>query len=297
MSAQPIEALGLTTREIAMSVVSARDDGLWQFMTSPGARGTGLMVWVSDMDPHVSYYNSRTAEQTDGEPWVTPALVWWESFYDENGDEAEVDLETQYPRTHVPFVTVTTACFLDASPDNWWPGTMQHNLIQVSGDQERMEWEVCGGFLAPVWSIIPISEDFAYYWATELVTAWKQIDVLHMTGEAFSEEHETYDENGDYVPDLCDDLCKCGLEYAITAVHNLTQTCPDFTMHIESHQAEFASSWQYALDRWATGWHTIQRHSEETDCCSRYSRAYSPFSDSDSFRRCHPAHGPQFRIS
>lgn len=284
----------LSNRATALSVVSARDDGLWQYMTQEDASGYGLMVWVSDINPQLQSY--RTCDMTESEPWVTPAIVYWESLYD--FDEARIPdfIPDRYP-PHVPWVVVTGACFFDASHDNHWPASQPHNVLEVSYETHHEGWEIQGAFLVPAWCVVPISGDNAQDWASELMTEWEADDTLTMTGNAFLEDHEPYDETGEYKPELCDETCRCGLQYAHEAVWDLTQRCPDYTTAIRTNKADFDSQWQYAIDRWANGWLTILEHDRSTDCCSEYLRAQSPFLDSSSLSICHPVRGPQFRIS
>jgi hypothetical protein len=254
----------------------------WQRMLEPGAAGSGVIPWVSDLAYWDQVYT--TSHVTYGTPVLTPAFVEWRS-------PTPDDIE--HRKLPYPFVIVHQADFVGSN--NWsWPSAMMNGTICDDDDcAERMDAYYADpdmlsahGFAVPLWSVNPIESRLADDWRDVAVKHWDAHHEIRQLGElsSESESHNTIIDSqgrtsecpsspyGESPDDYWMRECVCGVQQE--------QELLDANMHAGVYfpplGAGFQPTWERTVGRWTIGWNEISQIGGN-ECLSSSVQQLSPF--------------------
>lgn len=224
----------------------------WQRMLEPGAAGSGITPWVSN----VGWWDVGgycTTDMTFGAPILTPAFVEWRAPTEE--DILHFDLP-------YPFVILTQLTFTGSdSSEIWEPLGNNAEVCEICDGMFGSEIMEHHGIAIPVWSVNPIEADLVDDWKK---TAQKQWDahweltlIDYLSGN--SDHHwEVTDTNGighpcdaekDYISE-----CNCG----VAAGEKLLDENLEAGVYMPNLDG-FLPTWERTVGRWTLGWFEIHR--------------------------------------
>jgi len=273
-------------------------------MIKPGTKGYGIIPWVMgnagcDMDCGQIH---PLFEATEGDPYVAPAFVTWESPLD-NSEEPRPDVEIAFdenitPEQYrveqmtMPLLLVTRSIYADQE-DPVTPANQG-----VPGDLNRQDehglpiWTE--SLLVPAWSVTPIDGQYWRTWSKEIKNYWNhELPWLNryaslIEGSTSYESHhpecfglETEDEVDELAMDWNETQarysCVCGIQDMASQMWTDHETKP-FDDGIEEHRSLWEETYAYARERWQQGWKLCSQHAIEQDEPSTdMGYSFSPF--------------------
>ena len=250
----------------------------WQRMLEPGAAGSGIMPWVSNLE----YWDQSFLPSDQHTPILTPAFIEW---------KAPTKADIEHRRLPYPFVIVHNATFVGSR--NWiWPSvTMNSDLCgeddcEVCEDSFREDAGMLSehGFPVPLWSVNPIESHLVDEWRHVAVKHWDAHPELRQLGDLSSESMNHYavleangeetqcpadpDGDGDYWMQEC--ICGTAIEQKLLD-ENMCEG-----VYFPPIDDGFQPTWERTVGRWTLGWNAISQIGGNA-CLSSSVQQLSPF--------------------
>ena len=268
------------------------DDGTWEWMTTPGESGYGLMPWVSLIDCHCGGHEHNKPHAVADYVWVTPALVTWSSFLNDDGEpRAELCWFERFHDDEVllaaPMVFITSVLFFEQ--DDFDANTRLWNMLPPEGGEWYADYDPKRGpsGLAPVCNVVPIDYDYYNTWFYDLDTAFNRYGVETSYAVNCNADHGTYIDG--CAEEVCDPYKQVGDKYVYNCLCSiesdrdeaLSSNYHDYTSYVVNERAVFDRTWAYAQDRLISGWTTIHNLGKDDTCFRSLEQRLSPFWESN----------------
>jgi hypothetical protein len=249
-------------RAACLTVLRASDGvrRTWQRMLEPGAAGSGIMPWVSNIGWwDVGGY--RTTDMTFGSPILTPAFVEW---------HAPTEKDIRHYNLPYPFVVLTQLAFVGSVHSDMWE-LLWNNAEWCTprdGDGDGDGDGVIGselialhGVAVPVWSVNPIEAELVDDWRNTAQKQWDAhweltlIDSLSANGD---NHWPVTDADGNEHPcnayENYPSECDCG----VAAGEQLLDENMEAGVYMPKIDG-FIPTWERTVGRWTLGWFEIRR--------------------------------------
>lgn len=241
-------------RAACMAVLRATDGvrRTWQRMLEPGAAGSGIMPWVSNVGWwDVGGY--RTTDMTFGAPILTPAFVEWRAPTEE--DISHFDLP-------YPFVMLTRLTFVGSDRSEIWePLGNNAESCEICDDLHGSEIMEEHGVAVPVWSVNPIETALVDDWCKVAQKQWDanwELSLIDYLSGNMDHHWPVTDANGietecaaeeNYVSE-----CNCGVADG-EALLDANLEAGAYMPNLDG----FLPTWERTVGRWTLGWFEIHR--------------------------------------